>query len=176
MKIPSAFVPPEDDKNLVKLLDEPEDKSKKKYGITELILDPSLMSIFPGDEEKCVYTTWVKNFKKAYPDIKKKDLANMIRVNYNRDIADILEFKDEKTLNNYMSNIKKYANKKRKKVQYVSAEELANKLKCHGVLIKDVYAVFIYSHLLKSWGHKHSCNSIIEGYKKEFGFEEIKGR
>lgn len=157
-----------DEKNIVKLLKKPKKKRvEKSYDITDLILDhPYMNPLFEGDER---YTAvgGIKSFKKSYPLIDKNDLTQMIRIEYGKYITDVFEFKSDYILE---KNIQKMINCQKK-----SCNKKKSKISCHAMLIKDVYAIFVY-YPFTGGGIRRKlsiCESLVESYEKKFGFKEV---
>lgn len=147
MKIPKTFV---SKKDIVRGNKKYVVRNKETLRLKDLILKKQ--DYIKDNEIDC------DDFKDIYNFLELIDMKEMINVEYEDVFVDILEFLDENLLKSNLENIIKCKDSFNKE----HSSCISN------LLIKDMYAVFIYS--IKFYSHPKV--ELIKAYKK-LGFEEV---
>lgn len=149
MDVPKSFRPGKDLEENVKNLRFP--KRKKVRSLKDLVLDRELEnSEFVDCDELLALSD--------YPFLK-CNVADSIFIDYSEPSIAAIEFKDKGILKCYFGAIVAFVEKSNKNLTYeVNA------------LFKDSYLIFIYT----AFGDYYTKTELIDIYKKEFDFEEVK--
>lgn len=153
MKIPRIFLLERSFDDKIESLKRPP-KKRNVRSLQDLILENDLeCSDFVRYEK-------VPAFDKTYSFLNKSDIMDSACVDYDESVVDILEFRDETTLKRNMPNI----------VACISQFNNKSKFSDGHVLVKEAYAIFIYTTL----GSYYTRREFTNAYKKKFGFKEVR--
>lgn len=152
MKIPKTFIP---DKELESKVEDLKSQKKNKIkGLKDLIL-------WQDSEEFMRYTNILDPaFETYYKILDAKSIEEKVEVKYDDVIIHVLKFVDQNLLKENAKTIRGISSLFNKKSNYSQGN----------VVVKDQYAVFVYTFL----GDCDTRSRFINAYKKMFGFKELK--
>lgn len=153
MKLPDVFTPERNLDKQTKSLKLPKRTKRKEIkSLTDFIIDEGLqLSEFVEHDE-------IRTYEDFSPFLNKVDLIGGIFIDYGGPAMEIIEFRDDHTLNLNMNNMIEYACEYMKK----------NHRSRVNILVKETYAGFVYT------SDEKKAKEIIESYKKNFDFKEAK--